>query len=356
MVLGFLTVIQMSTNVLFITATSGPKYRGMLCNFMDVLVAFSAVATFLAGKYLVWRHCAVTIGISFNVLSACLLAPLPADPLFLLSRGRLEEARRSLLFYRGAAADMSGVKERAAETGGVSAADKLQLLRQRRHYLPLLLLVLQFTMFTWSGAGVVQNYAVVFFRRVGVAMEPFSMTIVLSLSRVPVTAASSLLVDRWGRRPLLIISSLGMAGCHAAMLAYFLWPTLAGHGWLPVASLFGCMAFFSVGVSPVTWVLMGELLPRPLRELCGGWLMVVYSLQTVAQLQLFPAMLAALGEAGVFAFWAAVALMHVLFVITMLPETCGLDIEQIERLFASRQPLKETRLPAGPKLPPPPEV
>ena len=361
-------MLQMSANVLFITATSGPKYRGLLSNFMDGMVSLAVAATFLTGKYLVWRYSAVALGVGFNVLSGCLLAPLPADPLFLLSRGRLEDARRSLTFYRGTDADVAGIKKRAAEADsdqhceGVSTAGKLHLLRQRQHYLPLVLMVIQFTLLTWSGAGVVQNYAVVFFRRVGVAMDPFSMTIVMSVSRLPITAVSSVLVDRWGRRPLLLTSSLGMAASHAAMVAYFMCSALTEQGWLPVVSLFGCMIFFSVGISPISWLLLGELLPRAMRELCGGWLMVVYSVLTVGQLQVFPAMLAAFGEAGVFAFWTVVAILHALFVIVMLPETRGLDIEQIEELFVSRPMVKATGIVARiaqvamPKSPPPLQV
>ena len=360
LVLGFLTMIQMSANVLFISSTSSPKYRGVLCNFMDVLMSVSVAASFLLGKYLTWRHSAVALGVGFNVLSAVLLAPLPADPLFLLARGRLEEARRALLFYRGVQADMSAVKasataaadeERAPEA---SLGERLRLLRRRSHCVPMLMLVVQMFVFCWSGAGVVQNYAVVLIRQVGIATEPFLLTIVLSLSRVPVTGVSSLLVDRWGRRPLLLLSALGMAVCHLAMAASFVWPAVAEHRWLPVASLFGCVVCFALGIGPVTWLLLGELLPRALRELCGGWIMLLYSLLTVSQLQLFPAMLSALGQAGAFAFWSAVTLAYAVFVVVALPETRGLDIEQIERLFESPPHAAHITRVALPKEAPPP--
>ncbi|KAF0311843.1 Facilitated trehalose transporter Tret1 [Amphibalanus amphitrite] len=340
--LGFLTMIQMSANVLFISATSSPKYRGLLCNFMEMLVALAVSATFLVGKYLVWRHAAVALGVGFNVLAAGLLAPLPADPLFLLARGRLEEARRALLFYRGADADTSVLKERAVTAAAAdervevtSLGARLRLLRRRSHSVPLLLLVVQFVVYCWSGAGVVQNYAVVLIRRVGIALDPFLMTIVLNLSRVPITCLNSVLVDRWGRRPLLALSAAGMAACHLAMAASFVWPAVAAHRWLPVASLFSYMVFFALGIGPVTWLLLGELLPRALRELCGGWIMVLFSLLTVSQLQLFPGMLSTLGEAGTFALWAAVMLAYLVFMAVALPETRGLSIEQIERLFES---------------------
>ncbi|XP_037090442.1 facilitated trehalose transporter Tret1-2 homolog [Pollicipes pollicipes] len=351
MLSGFGVSMGLSCNMLFISATSSPKYRGLLSNIPEFVLTISIILTFLAGKFLVWRHCALIIGISMNVLSAGLLGVLPSDPLWLLGQGRLEAARQSLLFYRGPDADTSQLKARAAAEAETdrcappaSTLEKLRSLRLRENLTPVLLMAAQIVAFVWMGAAVIQNYAVVFIRRVGITMDPFTLAMVMSASRLPMAMISSLLVDRCGRRPLLMVSSLGMIACHMLMAAYFLVPALAASSVLPIVCVFGAMNFFSLGNGPITWVLIGELLPTPLRELCGGWLTSFYAMLTVAQLQSFPALLATLGEAGVFLFWAVVAVVHLAYVLLLLPETSGLSTQQIEQLFVSRPLVDMSRL------------
>jgi len=135
-------------------------------------------------------------------------------------------------------------------------------------------------------------------------------------------------VDRGGRRPLMLVGSAGLAAIYVAMgFCYF-----AGVKGLPmlllVLAAIGC---YAMSLAPVAWVVISEIFPNRIR---GAAMAVAVSSLWIACFILtytFPILNAKLGPAGTFWLYAAICVVGFLFIKLRLPETKGKTLEQIER-------------------------
>ncbi|HEU4925123.1 MAG TPA: MFS transporter, partial [Burkholderiales bacterium] len=143
------------------------------------------------------------------------------------------------------------------------------------------------------------------------------------------TLVSFWTIDRYGRRPLYIAGSLGMA----VMLAALTVSVLLGRfeGALALVLILTYLAFFASCIGPVFWTLVPEILPTHVR---GTAMIVPVLTQWVANavvVLLFPAALNRLGQAPTFAILGAVSLAQALFTFKYVPETKNRTLEEIER-------------------------
>jgi MFS transporter, SP family, arabinose:H+ symporter len=139
-------------------------------------------------------------------------------------------------------------------------------------------------------------------------------------------------IDRYGRRPLYIAGSLGMA----VMLAALTIAVLLGHfrGPLVLILILGYLICFCSCIGPVFWTLMPEILPTRIR---GTAMIVPVLTQWVANavvVLLFPAALHQLGQAPTFAILGAFSLAQALFTWKFVPETKNRTLEEIEEHWA----------------------
>ena len=138
-------------------------------------------------------------------------------------------------------------------------------------------------------------------------------------------------VDRLGRRPLLLV---GLAGMLASMVV--LGQTFGRGDRIPVlASILAFVAFYAASLGPVTWILISEIFPTRIRGLAASACMVAMYVTDFAVTFAFPWMMERLGNIG-FHVFAAVCGVAIVFVACRVPETRGRSLEQIEALW-SRQ-------------------
>lgn len=147
-------------------------------------------------------------------------------------------------------------------------------------------------------------------------------------------------VDRFGRRPLLLASGVGSCVSLASMGLFFYlkveWgaeEASAACGWLPLASLIVFVVAYSIGLGPVPFLVMGEIFPAEYRNALGSVSSSFNLTCTFVVVRTFPDLSLALGQHGVFWFYAASCALSVLFVGLAVPETKGKTLEEIGRLF-----------------------
>ena len=146
------------------------------------------------------------------------------------------------------------------------------------------------------------------------------------------------LIDRLGRRPLLIIGFIGTAVTllviAVAVVEQDIFPS-----WIIVVALLLYIASFAISLGPLPHLMMSEVFPLSVRgagmsiSSCSNWgfnFIVVF---------LFPLMLATIGLAGAFTLFAIVCLGGILFTMALLPETRGVSLEQIEAHLRAGEPL-----------------
>ena len=190
------------------------------------------------------------------------------------------------------------------------------------------------------GINVVFYYGAVLWQSVGFTESDALLINVLSgaLSIAAVIVAL-LLVDRIGRRPLLLIGSIGMAASLATLVVAFLNATTAADGSLTLEGIYGPLAlvaaniyviFFNGSWGPVMWVMLGEMFPNQIR---GTGLAVSGLAQWTANFGItitFPIMLASIGLAGAYGFYTLCAVFSIIFVLKLVHETRGIELEDMQ--------------------------
>ena len=152
--------------------------------------------------------------------------------------------------------------------------------------------------------------------------------------QVVMTGCAVLLVDRAGRRPLLLGSIAGMlVSCVA--LAYFFARVQTAPTWLALASLVGYVCSFSAGLGALPWLIMGEIFPARVRATASSVATMLNWTCSFVITLVFSSAAAAIGPANVFLIFALVCACGFAFVFVLLPETRGVPLEQIEALFAT---------------------
>jgi len=190
------------------------------------------------------------------------------------------------------------------------------------------------------GINVVFYYGAVLWQSVGFSESDALLINVISgaLSIAAVTAAL-LLVDRIGRKPLLLVGSVGMAVTLATLVFAFINATSGADGSLTLEGIYGPMAlvaanlyvmFFNSSWGPVMWVMLGEMFPNQIR---GTGLAVSGLAQWGSNFAItitFPMMLAGVGLAGAYGFYTICAIVSIIFVIKMVHETRGIELEAMQ--------------------------
>jgi MFS family permease len=187
------------------------------------------------------------------------------------------------------------------------------------------------------GINVIFYYSATLWHSVGFSeADSFKITVATSIVNVLVTLVAIALVDRIGRKPLLLIGSAGMAITLAMMAWCFSQAT--GHGAelvlpgnvgpiaLVAANLY--VVFFGVSWGPVVWVLLGEMFPNRIRAIALAVAAAAQWLANFAITASFPR-LAELGLPFAYGLYAAFAALSFAFVWAMVRETRGIELEDM---------------------------
>ena len=150
-----------------------------------------------------------------------------------------------------------------------------------------------------------------------------AMSVVLGLG----TFAGLFLIDRLGRRTLLIAGSIGCIAAHFAAASAFVFDL----GLLAAICIFQFIVFFAVGQGVVIWVFISEIFPQRFRAQGQSWGSFTHWSFCAALTFVFPAMAASWAPAAIFSFFGACLCLHVLWAIFICPETKGKTLEELER-------------------------
>lgn len=193
------------------------------------------------------------------------------------------------------------------------------------------------------GINVVFYYGAVLWQSVGFSEgDALLINVISGAVSIGAVLVSMALIDKLGRKPLLWGGSIGMAITLTIMCATFFTATLDANGDLQLSGAMGVLAliaanayvaFFNGSWGPVMWVYLGEMFPNQLR---GSGLAVSGLSQWVANFAItmtFPILLTGIGLSGAYGIYAFFALVSVFFIFKMVPETKGLKLEEMNKLW-----------------------
>lgn len=253
---------------------------------------------------------------------------LPESPRWLLVRKRAEAANDVLQRVGGpsyAASEIAAI-ERSLASKSASRSSWRELLRPGARNILLLGMALA-ALQQWTGINILFNYAGTIYRSAGYGANSIFLDIVITGAiNLVFTVLAMALVDRVGRRPLMIYGCLGIAISHSlcALGYYFHWsPAVV----LSLTLL--AIACYSLTLAPVTWVLVTEIFPNCLRS--HGVSMSVSALWIASFLltYTFPELNRLVGMSGVFYTYSAICLLGCVLIVFYVPETKGRTLEEI---------------------------
>lgn len=183
-----------------------------------------------------------------------------------------------------------------------------------------------------TGINAIIYYAPEIFKSIGFGAESaFTQTIIIGLVNMIFTLVAIWLIDKTGRKRLLIWGVTGMVICLFATGLCFYFHFDQGP-WLLIFIL-GYIASFAVSLGPIPWVLMSEIFPTKIRGVAMSLATLVLWIGVVAITQLTPFFLKTFGGAVTFWIFMINAIIILIFTVKMIPETKGKTLEEIEKTW-----------------------
>lgn len=265
---------------------------------------------------------------------------IPESPRYLVSKGRLEEAAHVLEHYVG-----GSPAEKIAqiqETSHTEVKQSFSVLRgPSLGLVPIVWVGLLLACFQqFVGINVIFYYSSVLWRAVGFGeSESLLITVITSVTNIVVTVVAIMLIDKLGRKALLLIGSGGMAATLGTMAFIFGTapldpatgqPNLVGAaGTVAIIAANLYVVFFGVSWGPVMWVMLGEMFNNKIRAYALAVAGAANWAANFVVSQTFP-MLAEAGLGLAYGIYTTMALVSFGFVVRMVKETRGRELEDME--------------------------
>jgi sugar porter (SP) family MFS transporter len=287
-----------------------------------------------------WRWMFI-VGVIPAVIYGALAFSVPESPRHLVASGRHGEALGVLRRVLSLASE-AALQEKL---GDIQLSLKREhkprwsdLIGGRAGFLPIVWIGIVLSVFQqFVGINVIFYYSTTLWNSVGFSeSNSFMLTVITSIVNVLVTLVAIALIDRIGRKALLVIGSSGMLVTLAAMAVCFAQATGSGTAlslpgvWGPVALVAANLyvVFFGVSWGPVVWVLLGEMFPNRIRAMALAVAAAAQWLANFAITSSFPPM-AQFSLPFSYGLYAFFALLSLLFVVRFVRETRGVELEDM---------------------------
>jgi MFS transporter, SP family, sugar:H+ symporter len=338
----------------YISEVAPAKYRGMLSSIQQIAALTGLVGSFLsnyliAGRagsamnefalgYEAWRWM-FWVGLLPSVIFFFALLFIPESPRYLVASGKKDKAIKVLRKLMGDAAETKYAEIRESLAGD-HHRPSFRDVRGRFIFRPIVWVGIGLAVFQQLvGINVVFYYGAVLWQSVGFT-ESHALLINVITGAVSIGASvlAMLVIDRMGRKPMLVIGSIGMAVTLGAMAMVFHGAGTDASGKLVLVGSAGPVAlvaanlfvgFFNFSWGPVMWVLLGEMFPNQFR---GSALAISGFAQWIANFGItmtFPIMLSGIGLGGAYFIYAGFALLSLIFVLKSVHETKGIELEDM---------------------------
>ncbi|OAL26437.1 hypothetical protein AYO20_10105 [Fonsecaea nubica] len=363
---GFVSAII----ILYMSEISPRKVRGALvsgyqfCITLGLLLASCVVY----GTENFTDSSSYRIPIALQMLWAIILATglfvLPESPRYFVKRGNLDRATHALARLRGQPRDSELIQQELAEIVA-NHEYELRVVPQesyvaswancfrgslfrpssnlRRTILGTSLQMMQ----QWTGVNFIFYFGTTFFTQLGSIQNPFLISLITTLVNVCSTPLSFWIIERFGRRSIMIWGALGMVVCQFIVAIA---GTIDGRNPQTVKAeiAFICIYifFFATTWGPGAWVVIGEVFPLPIRSRGVGLSTASNWLWNCIIAVITPYMVGTdKGNLGpkVFFIWGSLCACCLVYAYFLIPETKGLTLEQVDRMLEETTPRTSSR-------------
>ncbi|MDT7528861.1 sugar porter family MFS transporter [Sphingopyxis sp. SE2] len=309
----------------YIAEIAPPRHRGFLVGLFQLMIVTGILVAYLSNATIAglidgdaaWRW---KLGVTAApaLLFFILLFAIPNSPRWLIAKGRREDANMAMARIGGPTTELDRIEE-ALERD--PPGEKLSWHRHRR---PMMLAILIAMFNQLAGINAVLYYLNDIFARAG-SLSPDRQAVMIGIANLVFTLAGMALIDRLGRKTLLLAGAAGMTLCLAAA-AGVLFGALDNALMLP--ALVGFIAFFATSQGAVIWVYISEIFPTPVRARGSALGASTHWLMNALIAGIFP-VLVAWSPGAPFVIFAAAMVVQFVVVAAVFPETKGVDLDDM---------------------------
>jgi MFS transporter, SP family, arabinose:H+ symporter len=317
---------------MYIAEISPAKWRGRLVGFFQFNIVFGILLAYFS-NYLIgtmslgpseWRW---QLGISAAPAAFffLMLFHIPRSPRWLVKKGRIDEARQ-VLHEIGEESPEKELSQIIQSIDSEHAGDK-QPLFSRKYRLPVSLAILIGMFNQLAGINSILYYLNDIFERAGFTKVSSDLqAVVIGATNLTFTMLAMAVIDKVGRRTMLLIGSVGTSICLATVSFIF---ATGEHEHLLIWPLIGYIAFFAFSQGAVIWVYISEIFPNVVRAKGQSLGSFAHWFMTAVLSWIFP-LLSAQSAAVPFAFFSAMMVVQFFVVLFIFPETKGITLEDMQ--------------------------
>ncbi|MFD5028254.1 sugar porter family MFS transporter [Streptomyces sp. NPDC058373] len=350
-VLGLSVGAASATVPVYLSEISPPAIRGRLLTLNQLMITVGILAAYLVNLAFasseMWRAMFAVGAVPAALLLAAALWLLPESPQWLITHGRAEVARRGITALIGPdAADE--VVSRAQQRMADDRETRKQQNEEQGHkqlsapdVRPALVIGLTLAAVQqFGGINSIIYYAPTIIQQTGLnASNSILYSVAIGVINLLMTLVAIRMVDRIGRRPMVLVS-LGLMAVSVFLLGLSFIVEMGSE--LTLLFMVVYIAAYAGGLGPVFWTLIGEVFPPSVRAAGSSASTAVNWMSNFAVSLAFLPLATVIGQGETFWVFAVICVLAFAFVVKYLPETKGRDDEQIDRAlhqrFGSRQP------------------
>lgn len=312
--------------------------RGTLSSYLQLMVTVGILFGYVVGHFNTLKTFTIICAIIPLVFGAIFMW-MPETPYYYVMKNRIQMAEQSLKYFRGDEYNFNDELIEIQIENELMARNRISFFKAVRRPATKrgLMISLSLVLFAqFAGINAVIFYTGFIFEKAQTGIESSIATIIVGVMQVLATFVASLTVDRLGRRMLLIFSAIVMCLCNIGLGIYFNLMDQKSDvvdklGWLPITSLCLYIIAFSLGLGPVTWVMVSELFTTEVKAIASSltgstsWFIAFIVTKFFADIR------ESIGIGPTFFIFAGFACLASIFVGTVVPETKGKSFNEIQR-------------------------
>ena len=327
---------------MYIAEVSPAHLRGRMVSINQLTIVIGISMAYYSNYFLLqigenaWRWMFAAEAVPALLFFVALFI-VPESPRWLVARHQEEKAKHILQKVAGfdfARFELQEIKESLA---GSEKRGTLKDAFQKKYSVILFLGIFLAVFQQWSGINVIFFYAPDIFAKANMGVDAaLFQTTLIGVMNVLFTILAMRVIDKIGRKKLMLIGSAGMAVCY--VFIGYLFQIERTADWMLLTFILLTPAFFAFGLGPTVWVVLSEIFPNKIRG--AAMSVATFSLWVASYLLTltFPIFVEALSAGITFWIYAVICIIGFTVIFKYLPETKGVSLEKLERMLVKQKP------------------
>lgn len=304
--------------------------RGILGSYFQLLLTVGILLSYVFGGVAVDMRVLSILSVTMSLIFFIVFIFMPESPVYYLIKGNELSARKSLIKLRGVQYNIDNELQNQRKVLEETKNKKISFLTLLKSKAILKSFVVAYGLMffqQFSGINIIIFYASDIFYQASSDLEPSYSTIIVGVMQVLAVFVSTLIIDRLGRRILLLASIIFMCLTSFALGVYFylfeIGQDTNSIKWLPLSSICVFVVMFSLGFGPIPWLMLGEIFAPEVKGLAASsasllnWLMVFIITKFYTNLKM------AIDTSGAFWLFSGICALGIFFVFFLVPETAA---------------------------------